>query len=215
MMFVELCVGAYGLIRYKFLNTPLRYLVWTIIFWFAAGITERIMGVYRIHNLWFIQCNNLIGLALVTRIYYSWRTSRRNGVIILVNYLCFVVLWIIAKFTFEPILESDDITFTISSIIILATAMYTMIQLLRQENIVLKDDPRFWTSAAFIIYSTGTFLIFSMFAYLLHSSKDILFILYPINWILIIISHLFYARAFFCPQASAGTIHQTTNTIRG
>jgi hypothetical protein len=198
MMIVECCVSILGIVRYRELNKPLKYLVWTIIFWFFAGIVERIMGIYGIHNLWFTQFNTLIGFVLFARIYFLWRPNRVYGFSLIVSFVCFIVFWIIAKFTFEPLTRGDDITSVVSAIIILIASMYIMIYLLKEITELWQNDPRFWVSAAFIIYSAGTFFLFFLFTYMLQFSREVLFIVYPINWVLIIISHILFARGILC-----------------
>jgi hypothetical protein len=197
-MIVEFGVVVLGIIRFRELTPPLRYLVWTIIFWFIAGIVERVMGVFNIRNLWLTQCNTLIGLALFIRIYYYWRISALYGHILIISLIVFTILWIIAKFTFEPFVQSDDYTSSISTIIILGATIFLMIQILKDSVIVLNNDPRFWTSVAFILYSVGTLFIFSLFTLMLNTNREVLLIVYPVNWMLTIMAHLFFARAIWC-----------------
>ena len=208
-MIFELFVGLVGISRFNKMDIPLRYLVGTILFWFVAGTVERVMGIYGIRNLWLTQCNTLIGLALFVRIYFLWKTSRIHGLILIYSFSGYVAFWIISKFTFEPISGGDDVTSSVSVIFILITTIYLMIQLQKEGPTLWKDDSRFWTSSAYIIYSVGTFFIFSLFSYMLHVSQETLLFVYPINWILIIISHLLFLFAFLCKPASAGIIYQS------
>jgi len=197
-MIIELCVVVLGVYRYRTLTSPIQCLVWTIIFWFVTGVVERVMGIFNIRNLWLTQCNTLIGLGLFVRIYWFWSTNARYGLILILSFIGFTILWIIAKFTFEPFVQSDDYTSSISILFILCAAIFLMMQILKDGVLRLKNDPRFWTSAAFILYSTGTFFIFSLFTVMLNISRDLLLIVYPVNWILTIIAHLLFARAIVC-----------------
>ena len=197
-MLIELCVVVLGVYRYRTLTSPIQCLVWTIIFWFVTGVVERVMGTFNIRNLWLTQCNTFIGLGLFVRIYWFWSANTRYRLILILSFIGFTILWIIAKFTFEPFVQSDDYTSSISILFILCAAIFLMMQILKDGVLGLKNDPRFWTSAAFILYSSGTFFIFSLFTVMLNISRDLLLIVYPVNWILTIIAHLLFARAIVC-----------------
>jgi hypothetical protein len=221
-MAVGLGVGILGLLRYRFSKVPIRLLVWYILIWFVVDVVEFVMSKHHINNLWISHCDTLIEVILFIAIVFYWRTSKRMGLVLIVSFSSFVILWIVSKYTFEPMTAGDDITWSFSRLFMICFAGYLMFAILNEQTIDLTKDSRFWVITGFIIYSVGTLLLFSSFNYLISNSPNVLIALYPLNWILTIITHLFFACAIWCqmPQeinnvkkpVSAGTIRQSQTT---
>jgi hypothetical protein len=218
-MAVGLGVGIYGLLRYRICKISIKLLVWYVIIWFAADIVEFTMSRYHIHNLWVAHCDNIIEVTLFVAIVFNWRMSKIMGAVLLVSFISFTLLWMVSKFTFEPMSAGDDITFSFSRLLMICFALYLLFIVLHEQSIDLKKDSRFWVAAGFIVHSVGTLLLFSSFNYLISNFPNVLVTLYPLNWIFAIIAHLFFARGIWCqvPQGfseitnpvNAGTIPQS------
>ena len=62
----------------------------------------------EIHTYWLGQCFNVVELLLFTCIFYLWRTSKRNGFLILGGFLIYFFIWTIGKFSFEQFTGWDN-----------------------------------------------------------------------------------------------------------
>jgi hypothetical protein len=197
-MVVGLAVGILGLLKYKFSKISIQILVWYVFIWFVVDVVEFIMYRYRIHNLWVSHCDTLIEVTLFIAIVFYWRTSKKMGLVLIFSYFAFLILWIVGKYSFEPIIAGDDYTWSLSRLLMICFAVYLMIMLLNEQSIDLKKEPRFWIATGFLVHSVGTLVLFSSFNFLIINSPNVLVTLYPLNWIFAIIAHLFFACGIWC-----------------
>jgi hypothetical protein len=201
---IEGIAGGLGAFRFQRLTKPLRLLVALIMFWIFAGIVEHLIAQRNIHNLWISQINNVIEMIVFTWIYYSWRTSKRNGNVVTFLLAAFLSIWSIAKFTFEPLTGADDFTWALSRLIQLYVGAVMLIHILKDNAAPLwYHDPKFIVTSSFVLYAAGTFFLFSLFTPMLHASIKLFRMIYQVNWVFIIISHILFLRAFFCKQEPA------------
>lgn len=207
---IEGIVGGIGVYRYKKLSKPLQYLVWLLIFWFMMSIIEFLVDqLLHIHNIWLLHYVTLIETIITLWIFYQWRTSKINGLIFIFSTIGFLLIWIIGKFTFETMSYGDNVTSSISYIMILSFIIYLLLHMIREENVSLSNDARFWVACGFCIYFSGTFFLFSLFNFMLSLPRETMQKIFVLNWLFSIISDILFARAFFCKPAGAGIIHQS------
>jgi hypothetical protein len=119
----------------------------------------------------------------------------------MVLYVClvvFAILWIVSKFSFEPFSLADDWTATISKVLQIAFSGYLLVDVVKESEIAWTNDPRFWVAAGTIIYSAGSLFLFALFNKMLQISTERFMIIWPLNWVFMIISYLLYTRGFLC-----------------
>jgi hypothetical protein len=207
---IEGFAAGIGIYRYKKLSKPLQYLVWLLIFWFMMSIIEFLVDqLLHIHNIWLLHYVTLIETIITLWIFYQWRTSKINGLIFIFSTIGFLLIWIIGKFTFETMSYGDNVTSSISYIVILSFIIYLLLHMIREENVSLSNDARFWVASGFCIYFSGTFLLFALFNFLLSIPREIMQKIFVLNWLFTIISDAFFVRSFFCKPASAKNINQS------
>jgi hypothetical protein len=208
-------VGIIGVLRYNHLNTPMRFIAWNVVCATISGWTEHILGShYQIHTLWLFHLNTFIELVLVLFAFYHWRTGTRHGKLLQWSFYVYAIIWLVGMFTFEPLTMSDDYSGSIAQVIQLGFSIWLLIAILKDDTVVWTNDPRFWVTSGIIIYVAFTFLLFGLFDVMLSKSSSMLRVILHINWYAIIISYVFFLRAFFCNPAPAGTIQQTTLETR-
>jgi hypothetical protein len=191
-------VGVVGLLRFRQLSRPLRYIEGYIIYSVASGWIEYVLGVYHIHNLWLFHFNTLINFTLLLTAFYDWQNSIWNKTLIQLSLGFYLVIWIIGKFSFEPFSGLDIYSNTFAQVIQILFSASLMMTVLKDTQTVWKNDSRFWVASGLLIYVTSTFLVFGFFNVLLTMSPQVLKIIWHINWYAIIISFIFFLRAFFC-----------------
>jgi hypothetical protein len=192
-------VSGFGLWRFKQVSKPLKLLIILLIFWFCTSIIEDLTRQRNINNVWIGHINNLIEMVFFTWIYYIWRTSERNGKLLLGSLAFFVSILIVGFFTFEPFFGSDEVTWAISRLIQLSFGVNILLRILIEEkDVPWSQNAKLFTTSAFVLYSAGTFFLFSLFTPLLNASMELLRSFYQINWILFIFANLLFARALTC-----------------
>jgi hypothetical protein len=200
LLSVEAVTMIVGGFRYRILPRPLRILEWLIITYLLATVFQWTLASFHIHNLWTMHFNTMIEFIFIFMIYSAWIKQPRARRILLTSYIVFLFVWIASKFSFEPLSLADDGTATISKILQVAFSVYLLVDIVKENDIVWTQDARLWVVVGIILYAAGSLFWFALYNKMLQESPDRLIELYSLNWILIIISNLFFLRAFLCKK---------------
>jgi hypothetical protein len=198
MLFIESSAAVWVLFRWKHSNVQQRVIILLLVATPVSAITERWMGLNGIRNLWVSQIFTLIEYILILSVCYLWKPQKTDKRIIIVGMIAFIVLWIISKFTLEPLYRADSYTSAIAKTIEIITAAWVLFDVLGDSDTVVKTDARVWISSGIIIYAAGTLFLFSLFNMMLNTSPELIKTLWPINWILSIVTTLLLARGVWC-----------------
>jgi hypothetical protein len=166
---------------------------------FVIEILETWMAFKNIRNLWMIDFATFGECLVLLTIFYSWKTSSHSRKIILFSGVSFVAIWIIAKLSFESFNQMDSYTSAVARIIEIAVSVWILFDVLRESKVILKLDARVWVASAVIIYASGSVLLFALFNTMLKESPSVVKAIWPVNWVLMIVYYLLYARAIWCP----------------
>jgi hypothetical protein len=200
LLFVQTCAVFVGGYRYKSLSRPLQILEWLLVFIILEVGLEWILSTLHFNNLWPIHFTTLIECSLLVFVFYSWMMNHRARMILVLCFSVYVLLWLVSKFTFEPLSMTDDWTATISKVLQIVCSVYVLVEVVKETDIVWTNDPRVWVSAGIIIYSAGSLFMFALFTRMLLISPERLKFIWSFNWILLMISNLLFARAFLCKK---------------
>jgi hypothetical protein len=114
--------------------------------------------------------------------------------------LLYLLFWIIAKFTFEPLNGLYSVTASVSQVLLILGAGYTFFIVIGNRVQPLTKDYRFWVLLSFVIYYAGTLLIIALRGILLHYSIGILLLVASMDWSLKILFNILFTIGFLCPQ---------------
>ena len=159
--------------------------------WFVSGYQLN-MGL--VHGYYLIEYVFIISVITV------WQESHRMKRFFQALMLLYILFWIIAKFTFEPLSGLYSITASTSQVLLTLSAGYTLFIVIGNRVQPLTKDYRFWVLLSFVIYYAGTLLIIALRGILLHYSIGILFLVTSLDWSLKILFNIFFAIGFLCPQ---------------
>ena len=199
-LLIEITTAIIGGSRYGNLQRSLKILEWLIIISILEVGVQWYLASLHIRSLWTSHFFTLIEIAFIFLIFSFWMRQRKNRLILLSFFLAFVVFWIISKFTFEPLSLTDDLTDAISKFLQITFSAYLLVMIVMESNVIWTDDPRLWVVAGIIIYSAGSLFMAALFNKMLQISYDSLRLVMSMNWILMIISNLFYVRGFLCKK---------------
>lgn len=205
-------VGFVGLRRYKQLTVPLQILEWYIVCSLVVDIIIDVMVYKKIHTYLLGHSFAVIELLLFSCIFYLWRISKRNGFLIWAGFATYFLIWIIGKFTFEPITGWDNYSLPVSQLIQIGFGGWILLGILKETNIVWKVDIRFWVLSGIVLYAVATFLFFGFFTPMLISNQKLLKAIWPLNDAFIVMQYIFFLRAFLCKPVNAGITNTSQTT---
>jgi len=197
---VKIIAALVGGFRYRNLPRPLKILEWLIIVGLVEVGVQWIQASHHINNLWTGHLFTLFEFIFVVLMYSAWMKGRRNQLMLLVCLSAFILFWIVSKFTFEQFSRLDGWTAAVSKILQITLSIFILVDIIKESDLVWTKDSRFWVVAGIIIYAAGSIFIFALFNKMLEISVDRLKMVWHINWSLMIISYLFYARSFLCKR---------------
>ncbi len=196
-------VGIVGLRRLNTLSPPLRYLLLYILAAVVIDIAKDVMSFYKIHTLWLSQCFSIIELFLFVIVFCLWGMSKKQTALLWWAYAAYLVVWIIGKFTFEPLTASDVYSGAVSQIIQISFGSWLLMAVLKDDSVVWRRDPRFWVILGIVLYASATFFLFGLFNEMLKISLEVMRTLWLMNSLFIIVQHYFFLRAFLCKSEPA------------
>ena len=205
-------VGIVGIKRYRQFIFPLRILEWYIICSLIVDIVMDVMIYKNIHTYIIGQSFAVIELLLFSYVLYFWRTSKRNGFLIWAGFVAYLLIWIIGKFTFEPITGWDNYSEPIAQVIQIGFGGWILLGIIKETNVVLKKDIRFLVLSGIVLYAAATFFFFGFFTPMLVSNRKLLRAIWPLNDVFIVMQYIFFLRAFLCKPVSAGITNTSPTT---
>jgi hypothetical protein len=206
-------VGLIGLKRYRKLAFPLQILEWYIIYSILEDFVVDILIYKKIHTYILGQCYAIVELLLFSMIFYSWRTSRRSGFLIWLGFLIYLFIWIVGKFTFEPITGWDNYSEPVTQLIQICFGGWLLLGILKESNIVLKEDVRFWVLSGIVLYAVATFFFFGLFTPMLITDQKLLLAIWPLNDAFLVMQYVFFLRAFLCKPTRISMNLVSHNTV--
>ena len=198
MLLVEGSVTGWALFRWKNSTYGQKFIILLLTGIFIVEILELWMAAQNIRNFWLIDLATLGECLILLSIFRNWKTSVRDKKIILVSGIAFVIIWVVAKWTFEPFNQMNIYTSAVARIIEISFAISILFDVLKDSHSSLKGDIRLWVSSAVIIYATGSLLLFALFVVMLKESPSVVKAIWPVNWVLMIVYYLLYARSISC-----------------
>ncbi|MGD0589486.1 MAG: hypothetical protein ABSA44_01645 [Bacteroidota bacterium] len=159
--------------------------------WFVRG---HQLQVGLVHTYYLVEYLFIISIISV------WQESHRMKRLFQVLLLLYILFWIIAKVTFEPLNGLYSLTASVSQVILALSAGYTLFVVIGNRLQPLVSHQRFWVLLSFVIYYAGTLTFYALLGILVHySSKDMLLAV-SINWSLKILFNILLTIGFLCPQ---------------
>jgi hypothetical protein len=189
-----------GISKILILHRGMKILLYYLLFAFAADIffTWFVKG-YQF-TLGLFHAYYLVEFIFIMSIISVWQESHRMKLLFQTLILLFMLFWVIAKFSFEPLNGLYSVTACASQILLTLGAGYTLFVVIGNRTDSLINFCRFWVLLSFVIYYAGTLLVIALRGFLIHYSIEMLFIVAYIDWSLKIIFNILFAIGFLCPQ---------------
>jgi hypothetical protein len=185
-----------GWIRWKHLSHEMRILFGLLAFYvfFLAG--QVLTTLRGINNLWAVDVYAILEFIVFGIVFCKWTKNEKAKLSMKSVTVAIVILWVIAKFSVEP-LGTEPIYITpLEMTSLIAMALYTLIGLVQENPETMFKKARFWVSAGVLVYYAGTLPLFVLSNKLISLTIDQYEKVWNINWALTIAANLAYAQGF-------------------
>ena len=189
-----------GITRITILNSGMKILLFYLIFafvadiyllWFVRGY-HFTLGLYHVYYL--------IEYIFIISIINIWQESHGIKRLFQIILFFYILFWIIAKVTFEPLTGLYTIIACTSQVLITLCAGYTFFVVIDSRMQHLMNNYRFWVLLSFIVYYSGTLFVIALRGILIHYSTENILLVSSIDWSLMILFNILFAIGFLCPQ---------------
>lgn len=189
-----------GLVLFRKLNLALK----SLLLLFGIGLLIEALGYYLYfftkiqNNIWLYHFYTLIECSLFIFIFSFWQNDFKLKRILRIIIPGFAFLWIGAKIFFESFDQPDNYTTSLECVLLVAISFRTLYVVDQEHLKTIFREPRFWISAAVLIYFSANLVTFALGNMI-------------VNWglhhaVINIIANLLYAGGFLClcPRLSYG-----------
>jgi hypothetical protein len=189
-----------GIYRFRIINREERILLsFLTINFILAVISMWFIKNYWIDlGIWHIFI--LFEFLFLTSIICLWQETKNMKKLFMGIIGFYILFWFCAKFTFEPIGGIYSITVSVSQVIIVLGAGYTLFAVIGNRVQPLLSNPRFWVLLGFVFYYMGSLMPMALVGVLYSEPGEAPISLWYINWILSIFSNILFTIGFMCPQ---------------
>ncbi len=192
-----------GVFRFTMMHREMKILLSLLSIGFVADFLALFVYAGTHSAPWITHFYILVQLGISMVIISAWQESQKAKRIFWSLIGLYVIFWLYAKLSFEPLNGSFDITGSISAVILTLSAGYTLFIVIGNRLQPLLNNYRFWVLLAFVLYFICTLLPIALQTILFNRSTKMLVIAWSITWIATILSSVIYAKGFLCPQMQA------------
>jgi hypothetical protein len=187
-----------GVYRLKVLSREIILLVVYLIIGFTIAISIN----WFPNDQWIMEIlhvNTLVEFIFIMFIIYSWKELQKTRRLLMLLLCSYILFWIFAKVTFEPISGLYSITSSVSQVILALSSGYTLFIVIGNHVQPLVRNQLFWVLIAFVLNYTGTLIPTALAGVFFTQPGEALVLLYSINWVLVIFSNILFAIGILCP----------------
>jgi hypothetical protein len=189
-----------GILKIMRMDRGSKILMFYLVFALVADVFLMWFAKARQLHLGLVHVYYLIEYIFIVSVIFIWQESIRTKRLFQSLLLLYILFWVIAKITFEPLSGLYSITATTSQVLLTLSAGYTLFVVMGNREQPLMNNYRFWVLLSFVIYYAGTLLTIAMWEVLIQYSTEKLFLVSSINWCLKILFNVLFAIGFLCLQ---------------
>jgi hypothetical protein len=188
---------AIAIAKYKFLNREFT----TVLYLLLIGCVTDVLSLWQYFGTkvapWLVHVYILIELFLVMSILWSWQKSIRMKRAFMILTGLYVIIWLTAKVTFEPFGGVYTFTGSVSNVMLTLCAGFTFFLVFESVKQPIMSNDRFWILLSMLFNYAGSLLPLAFLGVVFTHSRENVFTMWSIMWVLATISHLLYAIGFF------------------
>lgn len=190
-----------GLIGFRRLNQVFRYFVYLLAFTLFTELTGAFLGWLDKPILWLYNTYTAVEYSLLMLIFSKLYQHERIRRLLLFSIPVFLVIWIFATFILNSSDQFQSIFLSIVSIVFVIISVATLINEMRDSEVLLVDNPVFWFASGVLIYFAGNVFVFAFIDQLLEQSEAALYSGWLIHAAMNVTKNLLFAIAFISTGA--------------
>ena len=159
---------------------------------------EYILSVKHINNSFLINYYFLIDSLFLSVVYLYSIEDKRTKRIILILAILFIVIWVLDSLIFAVPGQMNNEMAVTSRIFIIVASIVIVLAVMKKTDSLLIDNPIFWVSTGYVLYSAGVLFVFGLSNELLKIGMLYFAVAWHINWSLAIVANLMFTRSFYC-----------------
>jgi hypothetical protein len=198
-----------GIIRFKHLSNAMKVFLLFCSFACVDVAGEMVLSHKNTNNAFLANYFVLGECAFIFTVYFFSIGSKKIKQIISSLAFLFLCIWMVDKIYFETPNQLNVEMAVASRIFIIVISVFMIHTIVKRIDHPLTDEPMFWVSSSTLVYSAGIFLIIGLANELLKMGASYFRAAWYINWSLIIIVNVMYAKGFFCTTKSPEQIAQS------
>lgn len=172
------------------------------VFILVAMVTEVVtfwMATQHIHNLWVLQCYNVVEYGSLIILFAAWQHKIVIRKLEYWSIAVFLAMWTLFKIGgIEKFSDPAEYTHTVSSLFLVVAALVALSDLMKDNELVIFRDARFWISSSVLIYFAGNIVLFLYSAGITALRLPALEPFGTLHWAIDIGCNTMYAIAFLC-----------------
>ncbi|MBR9977974.1 MAG: hypothetical protein KFH87_07790 [Bacteroidetes bacterium] len=203
-----------GLIGLRWLDKPYRFFVYLLAFTFLTELAGMLLSRMEIPNLWLYNTYTAIEYTLLMLIFSMINQNERIRRLLLFSIPVFLVIWIFSTFILKSSDQFQGIFLSIVSVVFVIISVATLINEMRNSEVLLVDNPVFWFSSGVLIYFAGNVIVFALIDQLLGESEAALYSGWLIHAAMNVTKNLLFTIAIISTGAPKRVIGDLYNGIR-
>ena len=186
-----------GVIRFKRLSREFRVLF----FFFSIGalieFVQVWMAMHGINNLWTSHVYHAGEFVVFMWVLAFWEENPRVNRLMVLSISVYLVLWVILKFTFNPMMQEADTLALPVHIVFTLLSIRLLHGLVEKERGLLFTMPKFWFLAGLLIYSSGDLVMYALKSTIYQLSAESYVKVWQYHWLVDAIANTLFAAGFF------------------
>jgi hypothetical protein len=187
-----------GVIRYRFLDRPMKILTLLCVLAVLSASAELTLGRLAVNNRFIANNYVPVEVLLITLVYFFSTSTAKYRRILIATYALFAIVWTVDKVLFDVPNETNSTMALVSRLFLFSISLLMISTASRDTKTALGDKPIFWVAAGVLLYSTGTFVVVGLGNRLLQLNVTLFVIAWHINWLLLIVANLLYTKGLLC-----------------
>jgi hypothetical protein len=189
-----------GLVRYKNLEKGVRALVVLCVANCCQTTLSFVLSMMRIPNLELLNDYRPVELVLLGAVFYLFVESSPVRRFLTACVALYVIVWMADKLSLDDPAQLNNrmaLLFCLIAIIISIVALHAGQK--SMSGSFLRSS-LFWVGTAVLLYSSGTLLLLGWSNQLAKYGTDTFITAWQINWVLLSMANLFYAKGLLCKR---------------
>ncbi len=189
---------AAGITRLRVLSTALKvFLILCVLSALQVG-AQYVLGARGISNYFLLNYFVALEFILIILVYSLSTSSRGVRAVLSACAILFLVYWIVDLIFWNDPTRISSVAAVAANILLIVASVAILQSATRDTTTRLADRPIFWVATGVAVYAAGSLLVLGFSNELLKLGVEYFDVGWHINWSLIILSNLLFAKGLLC-----------------